>query len=276
MKKIDMNEVMCGLQKRKKDYKLKKHDIKILTPYYNIIESRTEHAIYKLLDDEDINCAWLTRVGTAIAYIRNALVNDLKSDLEYQKLEGGFTHYLFIDADTVVSVETVKQLLSYDLDIVSGAYVSRESEDYFVGGHFKYDDENNVVNFVNIEKTTKGLIDVDWVGAGCLLIKKEVFENLPYPWFHYPIMEKKVKDRIHRQLIFEDVGFSMLAKKHGYKIYLDCDVKVEHFARNYQRENTTNFDLLFKNVNDDVNKMCQLMRMMSYKIIDLEKQKGNK
>lgn len=113
-------------------------------------------------------------------------------------------------------------------------------------------------------------------GAGCLLIKKEVFENLPFPWFRYPIIHKYYKGKKHTQMVMEDVGFSMLVKEHGYKIFMDCDVKADHLARDYQRDHTINFDLLFKNVNDDVNKLCQLTRMMGYRIADLEKRLHNK
>lgn len=248
---------------------MKEHDIKILTPYYNVIETRCERSIYKLLDSEELNCAWQTMRGTNIAYVRNALVNDLKSDLEYQKIDDGFTHYLFIDSDTVVNVEDIKRMLEYDLDIVCGAYKSRESEYCYVGGMFKKQGEN-VVDFLKIASDTEGLIEVDWVGAGCLLIKKEVLENLPFPWFRYPIIKKEHKGRTHCNIAFEDVGFCMLAKEHGYKIYLDCDCKLDHLARRYNNDVTTDFELLFKNVNDDVNKMCQLIRMMSYRIKKLE------
>lgn len=260
------------LLKEQEDKTFLKYDIKILTPYYNVVDTKTESAINNLLDSKELNCAWLSLRGTAIAYLRNKLVNEGKSDLQYQKLNDGFTHYLFIDSDTVVSVEAVKKLLSYDLDIVAGAYVSRESEYCYVGGHFKYDDKN-IVDFINIEKSTKGLIEVDWVGAGCLLIKKGVFENLPYPWFHYPIIEKMCDGDKHAEMVFEDVGFSMLAKKHGYNIYMDCDVEVKHYARNYQREVVNDFELLFTNVNDDLNKVFQLIRMMGYRIQDLENRK---
>lgn len=280
-KQVNMNDVINkSLQNRykklkeQKDDTFKKYDIKILTPYYNVIDTKTERAIYNLLDSKELNCAWLSLRGTAIAYLRNKLVNEGKSDLEYQKLNDKFTHYLFIDSDVVVSVEAIKKLLSYDLDIVSGAYVSRESEQFYVGGHFMYDDNKNIIDFINIEKTTKGLIEVDWVGAGCLLIKKEVFENLPYPWFHYPILEKIYNGKKHTQMAFEDSAFSMLAKKYNYKIHMDCDIDVIHYARNYQRQNVSDFELLFTNVNDDLNKVFQLIRMMSYRIKDLEKQKS--
>jgi len=255
---------------------LLKYDIKILTPYYNVIDTKTESAIHALLDSKELKCAWLPLRGTAIAYLRNKLINEGKSDLQFQKLNDGFTHYLFIDADTVVTVEAIKKLLSYNMDIVAGAYVSRESEYCYVGGHFKFDENKNIIDFINIEHTTKGLIEVDWVGAGCLLIKKEVFENLPYPWFRYPIIEKIKDGNKHAEMVFEDVGFAMLAKNNGYKIYLDCDVKVKHYARNYEREHVTDFELLFTNVNDDLNKMFQLLRMMSYRISYLEKEKEEK
>ena len=70
--------------------------------------------------------------------------------------------------------------------------------------------------------------------------------------------------------MFEDVGFCMLAKEHGYKIWMDCDTEVEHLARAYETNNTSQLELLFRNVNDDVNKMFQLIRQMSYRIKYLE------
>lgn len=252
------------------------HDIKICTPYYNVIDEKVQQSIYNLLDSTELNCAWITKQGTAIASTRNMLINDLKSDLKYQKLEGGFTHYLFIDADIIVKEEDIKRLLEYDFDIVSGAYKSRESEYSYVGGLFKRDESGGITDALKLKTDTDGLNEVDWVGGGCVLIKKEVFESLPFPWFRYPILEKTVDGKEHCKMIFEDVGFCMLAKEHGFKIWMDCDVEVTHLARSYESNTTTELNLLFKNVNDDVNKMFQLIRGMSYEIKRLnEKNEDN-
>jgi hypothetical protein len=203
------------------------HDIKICTPFYNIIEEKTLNSIYSLLDS-DLNCAWQYERGTAIAQTRNYLINGNKSDLKFQKINDIFTHYLFIDSDIVATVEDIKNLLRYDVDIISAAYQSRENKELIVGGNFKYDKNGNFDDALKSIYTTKGLKTVDWVGAGCLLIKKEVFEKLPYPWFRFPIIEKEKDGNEYCKLMFEDVGFSMLAKECGYKIYLNYDIKVEH------------------------------------------------
>ena len=249
------------------------HDIKICTPYYNVIDERVQQGIYNLLDSDELNCAWITKQGTAIAATRNMLINELKSDLKYQKLDGNFTHYLFIDSDIVVKEEDIKNLLEYNLDIVSAAYKSRESEYSFVGGLFKKDKYGNVIDALKMKTDTESLNEVDWVGGGCLLIKKEVFESLPFPWFRYPILEKEINGKKHCKMVFEDVGFCMLAKDYGYKIWMDCDIEVTHLARSYETNTTTQMELLFKNVNDDINKMFQLIREMKYRIWDLEKRK---
>jgi len=239
-------------------------DIKICVPYYNVIEESTQQGIYDLLDSKDINCALLSVQGTNIANTRNFLVNENKSDLMYQKLEDGFTHYLFIDADVVPTVDAIKKLLSYDLDIVSAAYKSREQGYSFVGGLFKIDQNGNFRDALKLKSDSKGLMEVDWVGGGCLLVKKIVFEKTPYPWFNYPIEQIEKNGNIHRKLIYEDVGFCMNVKKSGFKIYMDCDTQVKHLARNYNNDIVTDQEALFKNVKDDMDKMFQLIRGMAY------------
>lgn len=247
-----------------------KHDIKICTPYYNTIDERVEQGIYNLLDSDEINCAWLVKQGTAIAATRNLLINGGKSDLEYQKLKDKFTHYLFIDSDIEVKVEDIKRLLNYNLDIISAVYKSRESEYCYVGGLFKRD-KNGIIDALKMKTDSEGLMEVDWVGAGCLLIKKKVLENLPFPWFRYPIIEKYKNGNKHCKLIFEDVGFCISLKEYGFKIWLDCDTEVKHLARTYETDNTNELELLFRNVTDDTNKMFQLIRRLSYRVNYLEK-----
>ena len=239
-------------------------DIKICVPYYNVIEEETQQAIYDLLDSEEINCAYLSIQGTNIANARNFLINEGKSDLVYQKVNTDFTHFLFLDADVVPTIETIKKLLSYDLDVVSAAYQSREQSYTFVGGIFHKNENGDFLDALKLKSDSKGLMEVDWVGGGCLLIKKEVFEKVAFPWFRYPVVELSKNGNTHAKLVFEDVGFCMNLKDHGVKIYMDCDSKVTHLARNYNSNMVTDMEVVFKNVNDDLNKMFQLVRGISY------------
>jgi len=241
-------------------------DIKICVPYYNVIEEESQQAIYDLLDSKEINCALLSIQGTNIAQSRNRLVNEDKSDLMFQKIDTPFTHYLFLDADVVPTVKVIKKLLSYDLDIVSASYVSREQGYTFVGGIFDKTDKGEFKDALKFKSDSKGLMEADWVGAGCLLVKKEVFENTSYPWFYYPVKEIHKNGNIHRRIVFEDVGFCMNVKEAGYKIFIDCDCTVKHLARNYNSPFVNDYELVLKNINDDMNKMFQIVRSLSYEL----------
>ncbi|MFW6219503.1 MAG: hypothetical protein ACOCZ5_01230 [bacterium] len=211
-------------------------DIKICTPYYNNICEETRDSIYGLLDSDRLNCAWLYHRGTAIATNRNFLINEGKSDLEFQKIDDSFSHYLFIDSDIVVTVNDVEKLLEYDFDIISASYIDRDNNDCYVGGHF-LKDINNIINGVNkLSIFHRGILEVDWVGGGCLLVKKKVFETLPFPWFRHTILNKYKNGNKHCLMVHEDVGFSLLAKQYGYKIYLDCNIKVDHLSSKEFRE----------------------------------------
>jgi len=239
-------------------------DIKICVPYYNIIEEETQQGIYDLLDSEEINCALLTIQGTNIAQARNRLINEDKSDLIFQKLNDNFTHYLFIDADVVPTVDAIKNLLDLDLDIVSAAYKSREQNYTFTAGVFSKTENGEFQDALKFKSDSEGLMEADWVGGGCLLVKKEVFENTPYPWFFYPVKEIHKNGNIHRRIVYEDVGFCMNVKEFGYRIYVDCDTEVKHLARNYNDPIVNDYELVFKNINDDMNKMFQIIRGISY------------
>ncbi len=251
-----------------------KHDIKICVPYYNVIEEQTQQGIYDLLDSDEIDCALLSLQGTNIANTRNTLVNNGKSDLEFQTLPDSFTHYLFVDADTVPTLEIVTKLLSYDLDVVSAAYKSREQSYSYVGGLFEYTDDGEFKDALKLKTDSVGLMEVDWVGAGCLLIKKEVFEHTPYPWFNYPIMEITKNGNKHKRIIYEDVGLCMTLKQAGFKIFMDCDSEAKHLARNYNNDIVTDQEVLFKNVRDDMDKMFQLIRGLAYENTMLHNKKG--
>ena len=56
---------------------------------------------------------------------------------------------------------------------------------------------------------------------------------------------------------------------------MDCDNEATHLARNYNTNISSDVELLFKNVNDDMNKMFQLIRGMSYEIKSLNDKKDN-
>jgi predicted peroxiredoxin len=71
-----------------------------------------------------------------------------------------------------------------------------------------------------------GLIEVDRMGAGCVLIAREVFEKLKYPWWawDYTVSGKDSRNRT------PDIKFCMDCKDNGVKLYVDTTTTSPHIT----------------------------------------------
>ena len=67
---------------------------------------------------------------------------------------------------------------------------------------------------------------VDYTGFGWVLIKKGVFEKLPYPWFA-PKMQVFESGAV-QDMCGEDVSFCLDAIEEGYEICCDPRIRVGH------------------------------------------------
>ncbi len=142
--------------------------------------------------------------SVSIAKQRNELIDyGLKTDA---------THFVFVDWDVVPPVDVFERLNKHNLDIVGGVYYSK---DLFKNPLiFKKNNDGNYKNYQG-----SGLEEVDFISAGLSLIKREVYERLPKPWY-YSESEKYT----------EDFYFCMKAQEAGYKIYCDFDIIAEHYG----------------------------------------------
>ena len=79
--------------------------------------------------------------------------------------------------------------------------------------------------------------DLDLVAAGCLLISREVFEQVERPWFYHEytgVQEQKEKFAYPT----EDVGFCKKAREAGIQICLDTTIKSPHGTNAWITEQT--------------------------------------
>jgi hypothetical protein len=151
-----------------------------------------------------------------------------------QALQYGFSHVFFLDSDVVPPRDAVPRLLARDADIVSGVYC-RRSPPHGIPVMLKNGDW---VRELPDPKSQDPMLEVDVVGAGCLLIKRGVLEKFfanPDP--RRP--EKPVFDwRVDAQHLFppgqalsEDFTMCMRAKtQFGYKVLVDTSVRCRHIG----------------------------------------------
>lgn len=208
--------------------------VKICIGYFNRVHYLTRDFIHAF-EGADIKVSLQQCQGVYIDDNRNYLINQGQSTKVKQKLpevEKNITHYFFIDSDVSHGdpVGVLKKLLAHNKPIISGAYLARVNTNCYTAGYFNkcLGDIDSVTGMVN--KETTGLLKVDWVGGGALLVKREVFEQLPYPWFGRECLkyiDEKTGEE-HTAITGEDISFCMKAKEAGIDIWLDADAIFTH------------------------------------------------
>lgn len=135
---------------------------------------------------------------------------------------GDCTHVFFMDDDMIHPMDGLLKLLAHDVPIISGLYFNRiwphapqvyhdAQEPWNKGKFWPY--------MLNLDDCAKEpIMEADVVGAGCLLIKAEVFANVPEPWFQFC------------DNLGEDFYFCVAARKAGYKVLVDTGVQCLHIG----------------------------------------------
>lgn len=202
--------------------------LKVGIPYakHGRITEATLKSLRDLAQCTDFEVEVVAQQGSNVPRARNAMINGEKSNLVHQQLTG-FDWFLCVDADTGFTVDQVKQLLAHDCDMISGAYLHKHDPSRFVAGWFpETPGISPMENRVAPDQT--GLIEVDWAGAGFLLIRRELFERTPYPWFTSMEIEYESPEGPCAQVVSDDLGFCMKMQQNNETIMLDADCRVEH------------------------------------------------
>ena len=166
------------------------------------------------------------------------------------------THLLFIDSDISFSYKAIEKMINYDKDICLIPYPIKsmdaskikkrilegsELDANLLGNQYtmSVEDPRNVT-------VKDGFIEVDRGPAGCMLIKREVFEKMikEYPEFtikQHTLIDGKLVIREHMYNFFdsywdpkektytgEDFYFCKLAKHAGIKMYALIDEYISH------------------------------------------------
>jgi hypothetical protein len=110
--------------------------------------------------------------GCTIARKRNVIVEHFLAVAEN-------THLLFLDSDMLPPADVVERLAAHDQDVVAALCFGRWAPYPPMAGR------GTAKKFTYLAgwDPARPLIPVDWVGTGCVLIKRRVFEKLPAPWF---------------------------------------------------------------------------------------------
>jgi hypothetical protein len=131
------------------------------------------------------------------------------------------THLLWVDTDNICEKPddpnvALQQLLQCNVPIVSGLYRAKQKEGFQWAAWMDAKIPNKV-GFTPIQSWNGNFFNVDVIGFGFCLTKREVFEKIPPPWFPWDTPSPS-----------EDFNFCIKARQHGYNINVFADVQLGH------------------------------------------------
>jgi hypothetical protein len=145
-----------------------------------------------------------------IEHCRNNIVKKfLASDKEF---------LLMIDSD-VIPERNPLELIEKNLDIVSCPAPIYQYR--VIWNCYKLNEEGYWLP-IDISKEKDSLIDVDATGSGCILIKRNVLEQIKAPF-------ERLFDEDGLEKMGLDLYFSKKAKEKGFKIFVSTLHKCSHF-----------------------------------------------
>jgi hypothetical protein len=148
-----------------------------------------------------------------------------------------YDYIMWIDSDIIFKTEDLLELLKMNKDIASGWYVQSN------GGALSnqttvvekmnqqelYEKGSNKYETIEDMSRRSEPFKVDYCGFGWMLIKKGVYEKIPYPWFVPRVIQLKKPDgTILEDVCSEDISMCEDFRKHGFDIWVNPRVRVGH------------------------------------------------
>lgn len=122
---------------------------------------------------------------------------------------------LFLDSDLTFPPDTLERLLAHGKDIVGATYARRTPPH-----------SNLAKPKDGMSATVNGLVEVDALPTGCLLIRMAVFERLRRPYFRCSALEEgeTLGDVQGPATLGEDYNFCRAAKAAGFSVWMDTEL----------------------------------------------------
>ena len=157
----------------------------------------------------------------AIYTVNGTLIFDQREKLAYEAVKEGCDYILWIDADMRFPKTTIERLIAHDKPIVGVNATTRSIPVRSTAKNLEIDFENKFNTWKAVSSKNKtGIERVTAIGCGVMLVKKEVFEKTPRPWFWFEVLPGD-------KLLGEDVYFCVKAHDAGFETWVDHDLSNE-------------------------------------------------
>lgn len=208
--------------------------ILIAVPTFESITPDTFKALWDM-DKAGHDCDFDFMRGYDCATARNRIAKET--------IEGGYDYLMMIDSDITVPADALANMASHGVDCVSGFYLHRNRSNEpsertcacklrKPGGGYYYDypldSEYTIGELAELRERGEFLVEIHGGGMGCVLVRREVFERLKYPYFSWT-------DYGDGRTLSEDLFFCEKLRKAKTSRYLDTRVACGHLFRRIER-----------------------------------------
>lgn len=179
-----------------------------------------------------------------------SLITRARNDLTFTFLQSPATHLMFIDADINFDPDDIFKMISYNKDIITGAYPTKTinwekmaNSKNITAKDLKSNSVRYASGIKNSNKTEDGLLEIIDGATGFMLIKREVIEKMikNYPETKYmpEVYDDPSQKGLPKYALFdtmidegrylsEDYTFCRRWQKMGGKIYVDPSIVLDH------------------------------------------------
>ena len=185
-------------------------------------------------------------VGSQVFMSRGMPIDVTRESMVKNALDQGFEWIFFLDSDVIIPDGTFEKLFSHKQPLVNGMYKAKKPGGFFWAAWIrtKVEDKNITATgeaFAPVASWEGRLIAVDVIGTGCMLVHRSVFEKISatypgLPWFFWskersPALLKSMDlpDPLMNE-VSEDFYFCLLAKKCGFQVIVDTEIKCGHIS----------------------------------------------
>lgn len=192
------------------------------------ISITTNEVLVVILTRETVSTVWALNLRNMILPKNSSIMplsgmpfDHARNTGVQRALEGGYDNLFFLDDDVIIPPDTYQILKSRNKDIISGLYYRRA--DPMVPCMLKRIHGSSPTWITSYSENE--LKEVDFVGAGCLLIKRDVLEKVKKPWFNWLVDDDNNNPY---GKISEDFYFCKKSQESGFKIFVDTSVQCRH------------------------------------------------
>jgi cellulose synthase/poly-beta-1,6-N-acetylglucosamine synthase-like glycosyltransferase len=155
--------------------------------------------------------------------VEGSLIYDSRDAIARYGVDNDYDYVLYADSDMMFGADDLKKLVAHDVGICSGLYVTRRGENTNVcyskiitRRRFPFRSPRLIV-----DTQTSGYAPAAAVGFGFCLIKCSVLKSM---FKRYKSLFEPFKG------VGEDIAFCIRAKRCGYQVFVDRNVKLGHIG----------------------------------------------